>query len=84
MATHITLCMGSACFARGNRQNLALVREFLREHGLEAEIELRGELCQGRCRQGPRLIIDGTPYERVDPNACLDLLRRHFHQGGPA
>ena len=74
----ISICMGSSCFARGNNQNLAVVREFLAQHGLPAQVTLRGELCRGRCRQGPHLVIAGTPYEQVDPNACLDLLRRHF------
>ncbi len=78
----IQICMGSSCFARGNKQNLHVVREFLRERGLEARVVVRGGLCHGRCSLGPHLIIDGHAYEQVDPNACLDLLRRHAESEG--
>ena len=36
----ITVCMGSSCFARGNDQNLEFIEKYIKEKGLEAEIEL--------------------------------------------
>jgi NADH:ubiquinone oxidoreductase subunit E len=83
VATDIQICMGSSCFSRGNQHNLAVIREFLRERGIAANVVLRGGLCFGRCSRGPHLVIDGTHYEQVDPNLCLDLLRRHFQQETP-
>jgi len=81
--TEIQICMGSSCFSRGNNHNLAVVREFLRERGLDTRVVLRGGLCHGRCSKGPHLVIDGHAYEQVDPNACLDLLQRHLDQEKP-
>jgi len=75
---NIEICMGSSCFSRGNKRNLGVVQNFLREHGIEAKVGLRGCLCLDACSKGPHLTIDGTRYEQVDPNACLDILRKHL------
>ena len=50
---NITVCMGSSCFARGNQQNLETIENFIKENGLEAEIELSGSRCEGKCVTGP-------------------------------
>ena len=35
---NITVCMGSSCFARGNQENLAYIEEYIKEHGIDANI----------------------------------------------
>ncbi len=74
----ILICMGSSCFARGNNKNLAVIQDFLRRHGLDVSVKLRGDLCHGNCKEGPNLVIDGVSYNQVDANTCLDLLNKHF------
>ena len=34
----ISICLGSSCFARGNNANIAVVKQFLADRGLEAEV----------------------------------------------
>jgi NADH:ubiquinone oxidoreductase subunit E len=76
--TKITICMGSSCFARGNKENLALIEKFIAMHLLENEVELVGSLCEGKCSQGPNIIIDKRVYSNIDEAALIDALNRTF------
>lgn len=78
----ISVCMGSSCFARGNNSTLHALQEYLKTHHLEGQVEVRGLLCQGACAQGPNMVIDGTPYGRVEPSALVALLEHHLHPPG--
>lgn len=72
MKHSIIICMGSSCFARGNKYNLKLIEKYLEEHKLECSLAGRG--CAGNCCNGPNLVIDGEKFERVDPESLIDLL----------
>ncbi len=70
----ITVCMGSSCFARGNDKNLEFLENYIKEHGLEAEIELAGNRCEGKCATGPNIIIDGVEYSEMDEEKLKKIL----------
>jgi len=74
----IVICMGSSCFARGNRRFLPIIEEFLVERGLLDHVEITGSRCEALCAEGPNLVIDGTRYQRLDEGTLLDVLERHF------
>lgn len=74
----IVICMGSSCFARGNKKNLALIENFLETHDLEASVRLEGSHCASECQSGPNIRIDGTLYQHVDTGVLLDILENHF------
>lgn len=67
----LVICMGSACFSRGNHRTLELVQGLLKERGLERQVRLTGTLCQDRCRQGPNLALAGEPICGHEPRALL-------------
>ena len=71
----ITVCMGSSCFARGNDQNLEFIEKYIKENGLEAEIELAGNRCEGKCATGPNIIIDGVEYTEMNEEKLEKILR---------
>lgn len=73
---NITVCMGSACFARGNQQNLAFLESYIQEHGLEAEINLAGARCENQCAKGPNLIINDVEYNNVDEKKLEEILSK--------
>ena len=64
----IVICMGSSCFARGNKRNLKIIA------GHRSDCTLTGRGCVGKCRTGPNLSIDGENFERVDSESLIDLL----------
>jgi NADH:ubiquinone oxidoreductase subunit E len=70
-AIELVICMGSACFSRGNRRTLELVQGLLKERGLDRKVRITGTLCQDRCRQGPNLTLADAPICGHEPQAML-------------
>jgi NADH:ubiquinone oxidoreductase subunit E len=79
----ITVCMGSSCFSRGNNHNLEVIQNFLAERRVAATVEISGHLCQGQCKAGPNITINGRTYPESDPISVLGLLNRYLSEGGP-
>lgn len=71
---NITVCMGSSCYARGNAANLEFIENYIKDNALEAEIDLAGSRCEGKCVTGPNVIINGTEYTEVDEDKLKDIL----------
>jgi NADH:ubiquinone oxidoreductase subunit E len=76
-AANITICMGSSCFSRGNSRNIEVVQDFLKTQNLPPSVELNGHLCEGHCKSGPNVTINGKMYHEVDPIVIVGLLN-HF------
>ena len=38
----ITICMGSSCFARGNKRNLKIIEEYLARYKIDCALNGRG------------------------------------------
>ncbi len=74
----IVICMGSSCFSRGNKHSLELIKNYLKERGLEDTFRFRGAHCFGDCELGPVLIIDGIRYTKVQSDNITELLDNHF------
>ncbi len=70
----ITVCMGSSCFARGNDQNLEFIENYIKQNGLEADIDLSGSRCSGNCAEGPNITINGIDYHDVDIDKIKEIL----------
>ena len=75
----ITICLGSSCFARGNKEILAIVKKFLAEHQLEESVFFSGELCTGNCEKGPVLKMDEELYSNINPEKVYDILGKYFN-----
>ena len=56
----IVVCLGSSCFARGNEENIRVVEDYLQKNSYQddVDVELSGTLCQGRCSEGPNVMLD--------------------------
>jgi len=70
----VTVCMGSACFARGNAQNLAYIENYIKENNLNIQIELAGSRCEGKCAEGPNITVNGIDYGKVDEEKIKNIL----------
>lgn len=75
MTTQISICMGSACFARGNSENITIIENFIKENNLDAKIELVGFRCEGKCAEGPNIYIDNKAYHNVTQEKILEILK---------
>ena len=74
MTHEIKICMGSACFAKGNQENLEFIKNFIEEKGLDTEIKIIGSLCENKCNVGPRIYIDDVEYTQVTHGQLIGLL----------
>ena len=79
-AVELVVCMGSACFSRGNIRTLELIQRYLAERGLERKVQVTGTLCQDRCRQGPNVTLQGQCFCGLEPGAILELLEERLGQ----
>lgn len=76
----IVICIGSSCFSRGNSKNVDVAEKFMKERGIEDEVDLEicGGLCAGKCADGPNVIVNGQIFHHVDAGVMLDLLNQLF------
>ena len=78
----VIICMGSSCFSRGNNRNIEVIQSHAEHPGPSVTIETRGHLCEGLCKDGPNLIIDGKLYQQADPVTVAGAL--NYHVGNAA
>lgn len=78
--SRICVCMGSSCFSRGNGLHVEIIKAFLADHAIAADLgtDMVGTLCEGLCKDGPIVILDDTVYKHVTPTILPDLLEHHF------
>lgn len=70
----LIICLGSSCFARGNKATLKAIMKFLDDHDLKDKVNFRGGHCFGNCAEGPNITINGKIYTGVDENGIIDIL----------
>lgn len=78
MKHEIVICMGSSCFARGNRKHLLMIEQYLADHGLTESVVLTGSRCEDQCRCGPNIRIDDQLYGEINSERLLEILSRHL------
>ncbi|MGA2401765.1 MAG: (2Fe-2S) ferredoxin domain-containing protein [Syntrophobacteraceae bacterium] len=69
----LVICMGSSCFSRGNKKNITLIREYIGLHGLCGKVHLKGHLCEGLCKDGPNITVDGNVFS-LSGSDCLEFI----------
>ncbi|HOK60105.1 MAG: (2Fe-2S) ferredoxin domain-containing protein [Tenuifilum sp.] len=70
----LIICLGSSCFARGNKATLKAIMKFLDDHDLKDKVNFHGGHCFGNCAEGPNISINGKIYTGVDENGIIDIL----------
>jgi len=70
----IIICLGSSCFARGNRNLLKIIQRYITQHGLTDKVLFKGDHCFGECNIGPNLKIGGRIYNEVNEENIHHIL----------
>jgi len=76
--TELTICLGSSCFARGNKKTVSMIQEFLKQNELEEVVIFRGNHCFGKCNKGPVLKINDRIFEGVTEVNLSGILDREL------
>lgn len=75
----VVICLGSSCFARGNKNTLRVIAQFIKDHDIQDRIHFHGGHCFGNCADGPILKVGDTLYTGVDDLKALEILRNTFN-----
>jgi len=76
--TEIRICLGSSCFARGNKKMVQVIQQFLTQNHLEEKVIFHGSHCFGHCGEGPMIQIGEELMHSQDPEEMKRLLKIHF------
>ena len=74
----IIICMGSSCFARGNKATLAKIKEYITKHKIEDKVLFKGNRCFDKCGKGPNLMIDKKMFHQVNAENVETILDQFF------
>ncbi len=70
----LIICLGSSCFARGNKWNVKEIDAFLKEHSLDTFVDFKGARCFGDCKNGPFCKINNQLYSISNIEELKQLL----------
>lgn len=73
-ADEIRICLGSSCFARGNKELVKEVESYLHRHHLYEKLVLKGSHCLGNCAEGPNISINGQIAAHTDKSNIVKVL----------
>ncbi|MFP4622423.1 MAG: NAD(P)H-dependent oxidoreductase subunit E [Bacteroidales bacterium] len=76
----LIICLGSACFSRGNRDAVNTIKNYIKEHQLEDKIYFRGCHCMNKCQDGPNLKFEDKIFSGVNSGRLLYVLDEIFHK----
>ena len=74
----VIICLGSSCFARGNKELLKVITQYVKDNNLNERVLFRGGHCLGECADGPILRINSTIHTHVDEIKAIEILNSIF------
>lgn len=70
----IMICVGSTCHLCGSKKVVTRFQELVAEHNVQAEVELAGKFCMGKCGEGVNVMI-GEQVFSVKPEEVDELFK---------
>ncbi len=74
----IVICLGSSCFARGNKATVKQINNYLTENNLMDQVYFHGNHCFGKCDKGPFVKIEDVLHEKVGSDNIVSTLDATF------
>ncbi|MEA3317518.1 MAG: (2Fe-2S) ferredoxin domain-containing protein [Bacteroidota bacterium] len=72
--TEIVICLGSSCFARGNKNIVNIIKSYIKDNQLEDKIYFHGCHCFDRCSEGPILKINDQIHTEISAQNITNIL----------
>ena len=76
--TEVVICLGSSCFARGNKATLKIIEKYIKENNLHDRVFFHGGHCFGKCTEGPVVKIDDIIHTGVTELSIIEILNSKF------
>ncbi len=74
----VVICLGSSCFARGNKATLKVIDKYIKDNNLQDRIFFHGGHCFGRCAEGPVVKINDIIHTGVNEFNIIEILNSTF------
>ncbi|MDY0199541.1 MAG: (2Fe-2S) ferredoxin domain-containing protein [Bacteroidales bacterium] len=74
----VVICLGSSCFARGNKNLLKVITQYIKDNNIQDRVNFHGGHCFGNCVDGPTLKIGGTIHTHIDEFKTIEILNSIF------
>ncbi|SDM72398.1 (2Fe-2S) ferredoxin [Fictibacillus solisalsi] len=74
---HVLLCNGASCKRKGAEETTKAIRSEIKDQGLSDDIHTTLTLCNGRCQDGPTVVVypDGDWYKHMTPKLGYKLIQ---------
>lgn len=76
----ITICLGSSCFSRGNRDVVSAIQDYISNNKLDNKVHLKGGHCLGKCSLGPIMSVENTVYHEITPHKAIAILETYLNK----
>ncbi|MEI8203589.1 MAG: NAD(P)H-dependent oxidoreductase subunit E [Bacteroidota bacterium] len=76
--SEIVICLGSSCFARGNKEVVHIIKLYLEDKNLTDKVFYHGAHCFGNCENGSCIKINGKQIESVNAENIIDYLNKEL------
>lgn len=83
--SHVLVCGGSPCVAKGCCSILKEIEQLVRKAGLDREIRVVETGCLGPCAEGPIVVVypEGIVYSQVTIEKAHEIVSEHLIKGYP-
>lgn len=78
--TEVVICLGSSCFARGNKATLKAIEKYLKDKKLLDKVFFHGGHCFNKCAEGPVIKINENVYTGVNEVNVIEILNKEFNK----
>jgi NADH:ubiquinone oxidoreductase subunit E len=76
----IIICLGSSCFARGNKKTVQTIESYVKEHNIKDFVNYHGGHCFGLCDKGPIVKVNKKLFEEVNSINVFDILAKEIDE----
>ena len=75
----VVVCIGSSCHIKGAPIIVERLQKAISDHGLEADIDLVGSFCIGKCnRVGVTIQVDDDIFTGITPDTFNDFFKTNI------
>lgn len=80
MKRQISVCIGSSCHLKGAYRLIEELRQYIVQHELLEQVELKANFCAGRCQHAVSVQVDDNPCIQVNSDGISDFIRTFLEE----
>jgi NADH-quinone oxidoreductase subunit G len=72
----INVCLGTSCFVKGSQTILKKLMNYVGEHGLSDDVNIKASFCMENCDNGPSVTVGGKIMHKCTYSSVVEELER--------